>query len=117
MPRKGRKPPQNTELTTPETPAPAVCRLRLFVARPTPSSMRAEANLAAALAAMENAGAFEVEIVDVLKDPHQAVKNRIIVTPCLLQVGVTPARTLVGDLQDAEMLRVFLERVRAGAAT
>jgi hypothetical protein len=90
-----------------------VCRLRLFVARPTPSSCRAEANLAAALAAFGPDLAFEVETVDVLKSAHQAAKDGIIVTPCLLQVGAVPPLTLVGDLCDAESLRLFLEKARS----
>ncbi len=104
-------PAQTPEDAPAEQPA-AVCRLRLFVARPTPSSSRAEANLAVALAAFGPNSGFEVETIDVLKSAHQAVKDRIIVTPCLLQVGTVPPRTLIGDLRDAASLRTFLEKAK-----
>lgn len=85
--------------------------LRLFVARPTPSSARAEINLVKALEKLPDRDAVKVEIVDVLQNPHQAVKDRIIVTPCLLAVGSHPQLTLIGDLQDMAVLLRFLERL------
>jgi circadian clock protein KaiB len=113
----GKNPPDG-QLENPEVlPPPELgepCRLRLYIARPTPSSGRAEANLAAALAAMPGAGsAFTVDFVDVIENPHQAVKDRIIVTPCLVVMGTTPTKTLFGDLQDFQVLRLFLERAHA----
>jgi hypothetical protein len=91
--------------------------LRLYVARPTPSSIRAEANLAAGLATIaEGRSTFRVEIVDAIQNPHQAIKDRVIVTPCLIVPDTNPPKTLAGDLQDARILRLFLEEAAGGTA-
>ncbi len=112
MTRKPRSPRTKSVKTVAEPSRPLFPRLRLFVARPTPSSTRAESNLAAALALSEYGAAFEVEIVDVLQNPHQAVKDRIIVTPCILVVGSHPPLTIVGDLSDTSAVLRFLEQAK-----
>jgi hypothetical protein len=84
------------------------------VAGQTPSSRRAEANLAAALADLPSPPPENIiEIIDVLRDPHQAMRDRVIVTPSLILIGATPPVMLIGDLSDAKGLRTFLEAALA----
>ena len=77
----------------------AAPRARLFVAGGSPSSQRALGNWERALgnAAVE---AVQLEVVDVLRAPHEALANRILATPTLIIEG--PARTyrLFGTLEE-----------------
>jgi hypothetical protein len=96
------------------TQASGAPRLRFFVARSTPNSIRAEQNLQAALAKAETlAAAVELEIIDVFSDPHQALANGVIVTPTLIAMGPRGRATMIGDLADSAELHRFLEALGA----
>jgi circadian clock protein KaiB len=87
-------------------------RLRLYIARSTPNSMRAEHNLLAALKALSDAGhAIELEIIDVFTHPKRAVTDRVIVTPTLIGLKDNERTVIMGDLSDGIQLKLFLERL------
>jgi circadian clock protein KaiB len=85
-------------------------RLRLYVAKATPNSARAERNLTAALASFgPEISAFDVEIIDVFTHGKRAVTDGVIVTPTLIAVGHGKRLMMMGDLTDATKLRHLLE--------
>ncbi len=84
--------------------------LRLYIARSTPNSVRAEQNLGSVLASLGAARATIVpDIIDVFANGKRAVADGVIVTPTLVLVRDNKRYTLVGDLSDASQLRTLLE--------
>jgi circadian clock protein KaiB len=59
-------------------------------------------------------GRYELEIVDVLKDPQRAEDERILATPTLIKQLPPPLRRVIGDLSDKEKVLLGLE-VRSGS--
>ncbi len=85
-------------------------RLRLYVAGNAPNSMRAIAN-ATTLCNEYFAGAFELEIVDLLEFPHQAMADGIVVTPTLLKLAPAPLQRVIGNLSDTQQVLQTLGNV------
>jgi circadian clock protein KaiB len=89
---------------------PGHAKLRLYIARSTPNSMRAERNLLSALAELGDAAQdFELEIVDVFTQAKRAITDGVIVTPTLISVLGTARATILGDLTDHGKLMVLLQ--------
>ena len=87
----------------------AAVRLRLYVARSTPNSVRAEGNLLASMAELGHGPSrFELEIVDVFAQPGRAITDGIIVTPTLLGLRHGRRVVLIGDLADKGHLQGIL---------
>jgi circadian clock protein KaiB len=76
-------------------------KFRLYVADHTPNSVRAIANLAA-LGREHLPGEYEIEVVDVLKEPERAEKDSIFLTPTLVVMGSVPPIRIVGTLSQAD---------------
>ena len=75
--------------------------LRLYVAGATPNSVRAEANLTAALAVLGSKfGMPALEVIDVFLQPKRAMRDGVIVTPTLIGIGDGKRVVLMGDLAD-----------------
>lgn len=81
-----------------------VWRFRLYVAGSAPNSMRAIANLNK-LFNHYMPGRFDIEIVDILEDPLQAIHDGIWVTPSLVKISPEPAVKVVGDLDEHERVK------------
>lgn len=77
-------------------------RLALFIAGPSAASARAEANLRAALADLDQP--FELRLVDVIDDPEPAMDAGVLLTPTLVIDAAGSVRTLVGDLSRRDLL-------------
>lgn len=73
--------------------------LRLYVAGNAPNSMQAVANLEA-ICREHLDGAHELEIIDVLEHPQQAMAAGILVTPTLSRLSPPPTVQVVGNLSD-----------------
>jgi hypothetical protein len=84
-------------------------QLRLYVARGTPNSVRAEQNLKLALA--EAAGGFQPEVIDVLSNSRRAIKDGVIVTPTLIGHCGERRQIILGDLSDMKRLLLFLHNL------
>jgi circadian clock protein KaiB len=85
-------------------------RLRLYVARSTPNSVRAEANLAAVLGSLKSEHTIPtVEIVDVFSQPKRAVIDGVIVTPTLIGFSYEKRIILMGDLSDRSRLESLIQ--------
>jgi len=44
----------------------------------------------------------DIEIIDILKDPHMAFDNNIIAVPALVKTAPGPSRKIIGDLSEIE---------------
>jgi len=88
-------------------------RLRLYIAKSTPNSMRAEHNLATALKELSGEGCtVELEIIDVFSHPKRAVTDGIIVTPTLIGLKNSGRTLIMGDLSNNIQLKLFLENLQ-----
>ncbi|HSG88960.1 MAG TPA: circadian clock KaiB family protein [Pseudomonadales bacterium] len=81
--------------------------LVLFIGGPSAASARAEANLRAALEALDQPS--QLRIVDVLDDPGPAMDAGVLLTPTLVISAPGPVRMLVGDLSRRELLDGYLK--------
>ena len=54
------------------------------------------------------AGYFELEIIDVNKQKHQAVKYQIIALPTLIKLEPAPRRIIIGDMSDTDKVLKIL---------
>jgi len=75
----------------------ALFRFRLFVAGDTLNSAQALANLAA-LCRAHLPDRHAIEVVDVFREPKRALRDGIFMTPTLVKLAPSPARTIVGTL-------------------
>ncbi len=74
--------------------------LRLYVTGATPGSGRAIANLKT-LCEKHLKGRYDLEVIDVYRQPKLAEGDQIVATPTLVRREPLPLRRLVGDLSDA----------------
>jgi circadian clock protein KaiB len=83
--------------------------LRLFVLGNSPKSQAAIANLRR-LCEQEIFGRYELEIIDVMKNPDLAEEEKILATPTLIKKAPLPEHRLIGDmsLTDKVMLGLGL---------
>jgi circadian clock protein KaiB len=54
-------------------------------------------------------GQYELEIIDVLKNPQLAEDEKILATPTLIKQLPPPLRRVIGDLSDKEKVLLGLE--------
>jgi hypothetical protein len=88
-------------------------QLRLYVARGTPNSTRAEHNLRTALDELGNENAaLKLEVIDVSANVKLALSDGVIVTPTLIARGRNEHHTIVGDLSNTSKLHLFLGALR-----
>ncbi len=82
--------------------------LRLYTAGQTPRSLAAIKNLRK-VCDEHLAGRYEIEIVDLLKNPRLAKDHQIIAIPTLVRKLPVPIRKIIGDLSDTERTLVGLQ--------
>jgi circadian clock protein KaiB len=85
-----------------------VWRLRLYVAGQTPKCMTAFANLKR-ICEEHLAGQYQIEIIDLLKDPKLAAGDQILAIPTLVRKLPQPVRKIIGDLSNTERVLVGLD--------
>lgn len=73
--------------------------LRLYVSGRSDLSERAAAN-ARSFCATELGDGYQLEIVDVIAQPHVAEQDGVVTTPTLVRCSPSPQRRLIGDLSD-----------------
>ncbi|MFZ2122686.1 MAG: circadian clock KaiB family protein [Rhodoferax sp.] len=76
-------------------------KFRLYVAGDALNSAQARANLAA-LCRAHLAGRYQIDIVDVFKEPKRALADAIFMTPTLVKLAPLPERTIVGTLSQTQ---------------
>jgi circadian clock protein KaiB len=82
--------------------------LRLYTAGQTPKSLAAVKNLRK-VCEEHLAGRYEIEIVDLLKNPRLAKDHQIVAIPTLVRKLPVPIRKIIGDLSDTERTLVGLQ--------
>lgn len=87
-------------------------KFRLFVAGDAPNSAQAIANLSA-FCKKNLTGRFDIEVVDVFREPKRALAEGIFMTPTLLALTPPPVRKIVGTLSHTQtvLLALGLENV------
>ncbi len=88
-------------------PKAEVFKLRLFVAGETARSRRAIANLRV-LCEEHLKGRYQIEVVDILENPHLARGNQIVAVPTLEIKLPDEVRQIIGDLSHTERVLVGL---------
>jgi circadian clock protein KaiB len=94
--------------TKPEKPDPNHWQLRLYVAGQTPKSIVALANLKK-LCETHLAGRYEIEVIDLLKNPKLAAGDQILAIPTLVRKLPTPIKKIIGDLSNETRVLVGLD--------
>ncbi len=80
---------------------------RLYIAGEAQNSQMAVANLADIRQAYR-LEQYELEIIDILKDPLVAIRDGILVTPTLVRLYPEPACKIIGNLSErSKVLRVL----------
>ena len=82
--------------------------LRLYIAGETSRSMAALANLQK-ICDEHLAGKYQVEVVDLLKNPHLAEGDQILAVPTLVRRLPPPLKKIIGDLSNSQRVLVGLD--------
>ncbi len=82
--------------------------LRLYTAGQTPKSLAAIRNLQK-VCDEPLAGRYDIEIIDLLKNPRLAKDDQIVAIPTLVRKLPDPMRKIIGDLSDTERTLVGLQ--------
>lgn len=82
--------------------------LRLYVAGQTPKSLAAFANLKK-ICEEHMAGEYQIEVIDLLKEPQLASGDQILAIPTLVRKLPEPIKKIIGDLSDTERVLVGLD--------
>jgi circadian clock protein KaiB len=77
-------------------------RFTLYVAGDSARSQQAYASLRRICAQTLGDDAWEVELVDVTRDPDAAERERILTTPTVVKESPEPRRRITGDLSDPD---------------
>ena len=105
--------PRNPAPRKPTPRKPEVWKLRLFVAGQTPKSIRAFANLKV-LCEEHLKGRYQIEVIDLLENPHMARGNQIVALPTLVVNLPEPVRQIIGDLSNTDRVLVGLALQKVG---
>ena len=82
--------------------------LRLYVAGQTPKSIAAIANLKN-ICEKHLTGHYEIEIVDLMRNPALAQRHQIVAIPTLIRQLPEPMKRIIGDLSNHEKVLVGLD--------
>jgi circadian clock protein KaiB len=82
--------------------------LRLYVAGQTPKSLKAFSNLKK-ICEEHLAGKYNIEVIDLLKNPQLAKGDQIIAIPTLVRKLPEPLKKIIGDLANTERVLVGLD--------
>jgi circadian clock protein KaiB len=83
-------------------------RLKLYVTGSTPRSVTAIENIKR-ICEERLKGRYKLEIVDLYKNPEEAVRDHLVVAPTLVKRLPLPLRTFIGDLSQTEKILVGLD--------
>ena len=82
--------------------------LRLYVAGQTPKSLAAFDNLKR-LCEERLIGRYNIEVIDLLKNPRLAKDDQILAIPTLVRKLPLPVRRIIGDLSNTERVLMGLD--------
>jgi len=87
---------------------PGRYRLRLYVAGQSAKSMTAMRNLER-FCEEHLAGRYEIEVIDLMKNPQLAAGDQILAIPTLVRSLPSPLKRIIGDLSNTEKVLVGLD--------
>jgi len=82
--------------------------LKLYITGETVTSNKALLRLGNILED-ELCGLYDLEVIDVLKNPQLAEDDKILATPTLIKVLPPPMRKMIGELSDKEKVLLGLD--------
>jgi circadian clock protein KaiB len=82
--------------------------LRLYVAGQTTKSLAALTNLKR-VCEQHLSGRYEIEVIDLLKNPSLAAGDQILAIPTLVRRLPAPLKRIIGDLSNTEKVLVGLD--------
>ncbi len=82
--------------------------LRLYVAGQTPRSLAAFQNLKK-ICDEHLKGEYDIEVIDLLKNPQLAKGDQIVAIPTLVRNLPTPVKKIIGDLSNFDRVLVGLD--------
>ena len=82
-------------------------KFRLFVADHSPNAGQALGNLTA-MCRQYLCDRYEIEVVDVLREPQRALADGVTMTPTLVKLAPEPVERVVGALGDPKAVLVAL---------
>ena len=94
--------------SAPQGQAGEAWQLRLYVAGQTSKSLLAFANLKR-ICEQHLGGQYQIEVIDLLKDPKLAAGDQIVAIPTLVRRLPPPMRKIIGDLSNIERVLVGLD--------
>jgi circadian clock protein KaiB len=90
------------------TPKLQSWNLRLYVAGQTPKSLTAFSNLKR-LCEDHLAGRYQIDVIDLMKEPHRAQGDQILAIPTLVRKLPVPMRRVIGDLSNLERVMIGID--------
>ena len=78
-------------------------KFRLYIAGDTQSSVQAVANLTA-ICRTYLPDQYEIELVDVFREPKRALEDRILMTPTLVRLEPSPSGRIIGSLSQTQFV-------------
>jgi circadian clock protein KaiB len=104
-----KRPIQKTARTAKAAKAakPSAWKLRLYVAGQSPKSLRAISNLQV-LCDQHLKGQYQVEVIDLLENPHMARGDQIVAIPTLVIKLPHAVQKIIGDLSNTDRVLIGL---------
>ena len=90
------------------TGKPWAWELRLYIAGRTPKSVTAFRNIEQ-LCEEHLAGLYQIEVIDLMKNPQLAQTDQIVAVPTLVRNRPSPTRKIIGTLSNSERVLGALE--------
>ncbi len=87
---------------------PEYYQLRLYVAGQTAKSLAAVTNLKR-VCEQHLAGRYEINVIDLVQNPHLAAGDQILAIPTLVRKLPEPLKRIIGDLSNLEKVLVGLD--------
>jgi circadian clock protein KaiB len=108
------KPARKTPPKTAQSKAPKErWNLFLYVAGQTPKSLIAFSNLKR-LCEEHLQGRYQIEIIDLVKDPQRAQADQIVALPTLVRKLPEPMKRIVGDLSNTDRVVIGMDLRQIG---
>lgn len=110
-----RKPVAKAAKKAAKAPAkkPHAWMLRLYVAGQTPKSLTAFANLKRLCEQHLTDDQYEIEVIDLIQQPHLASSDQIVALPTLVRRLPAPIKRVVGDLSNTDRVLVGMDLITA----
>ena len=99
----------NYDLDHPQNAHPEKWLLRLYVAGQSPKSLTAFANLKKICEQNLEFGTYQIEVIDLVKNPQLAESHQIFAIPTLVRLVPEPIKKIIGDLSNTTKVLVSLQ--------